>query len=286
MEIKKVAIIGCGTMGAGIAQWFLQQNVVVDLIDQNHELLKTTAAKIIHNLENLASKGKITENDSKTFKLNLRITTLQDIHQDCNLVIEAIVENLEIKRKVFHELDLLLSDKTIFASNTSSIPITEISSALPLARRQLFFGIHFFNPATIMKLVEVINGVDSDAKTSDLIVEYFNSKGKTAVLCADRPGFIVNRVARNFYGESLRIVENYNIEKIKEVDQVLKIVGGFKMGPFELMDLIGIDINLAVTESVYKSFFDEARFRPHKLQREMVMAQRLGVKTKKGFYEY
>lgn len=286
MEIKKVAVIGSGTMGAGIAQWFLQQNIVVDLIDQNQDFLKKSAEKIMSSLDSLAAKNKITADEAKQFKLNLRVTTLNDIHRDVDLVIEAIVENVEIKRKLFQDLDALLNPKTVFASNTSSIPITEISCTLSPDRRKNFLGIHFFNPATIMKLVEVINGLDTDRTLSEAIVKFFNQKNKVAVLCADRPGFIVNRVARNFYGESLRIVENYNLEKIKEVDQILKEVGGFKMGPFELMDLIGIDINYSVTESVYKSFFDEPRFRPHKLQKEMVLANRLGKKTNRGFYEY
>jgi 3-hydroxybutyryl-CoA dehydrogenase len=286
MDIKKVAVIGSGTMGASIAQWFLQHNIIVDLVDLNSDFLNKSVEKILANLDTLALKNKITQDEARVFKLNLRATDTKNIHQDVDLIIEAIVENLEIKRNLFSELDKLLPSKTIFASNTSSIPITEIASQLNPERRSHFLGIHFFNPATIMKLVEVINGVETDQKISQTIVDFFNLKGKKAVLCSDRPGFIVNRVARNFYGESLRIVENYDLEKVKEVDAIMKSVGGFKMGPFELMDLIGIDINFSVTESVYKSFFDEPRFRPHKLQKEMVLANRLGVKTKRGFYEY
>jgi 3-hydroxybutyryl-CoA dehydrogenase len=273
-------------MGASIAQWFLQHNIIVDLVDLNSDFLNKSVEKILANLDTLALKNKITQDEARVFKLNLRATDTKNIHQDVDLIIEAIVENLEIKRNLFSELDKLLPSKTIFASNTSSIPITEIASQLNPERRSHFLGIHFFNPATIMKLVEVINGVETDQKISQTIVDFFNLKGKKAVLCSDRPGFIVNRVARNFYGESLRIVENYDLEKVKEVDAIMKSVGGFKMGPFELMDLIGIDINFSVTESVYKSFFDEPRFRPHKLQKEMVLANRLGVKTKRGFYEY
>jgi 3-hydroxybutyryl-CoA dehydrogenase len=137
-----------------------------------------------------------------------------------------------------------------------------------------------------MKLVEVINGLETDRVISHSLLTWFNEKGKVACLCNDAPGFIVNRVARNFYGESLRSVENYDLDRIKEVDQVMREVGGFKMGPFELMDLIGIDVNLSVTESVYRAFFDEPRFKPHRLQKEMVDAKRLGRKTKKGFYLY
>ncbi len=286
MQIKKVAVIGSGTMGAGIAQWFLQQHIVVDLIDQSPDQLKTAIDKIFKSLDSLASKNKITPDDLKLFKNNLRATDLAGIHRDVDLVIEAIVEKLELKEKIFLDLDRSLPSKTIFASNTSSIPITEIAKNLPNDRKKNFLGIHFFNPATIMKLVEVIDGFETDREMSKNILNFFNQKGKVAVSCIDRPGFIVNRVARNFYGESLRIVENYDIEKIKSTDQCIKQVGGFKMGPFELMDLIGIDVNYSVTESVYKSFFDEPRFRPHKLQKEMVSSGRLGVKTKRGFYDY
>lgn len=286
MELKKVAVIGSGTMGSGIAQWFLQQNVVVDLIDANENQLKHAVEKIFQSLDSLVTKNKMTENDSIKFKQNLRATSIKDINRDVDLVIEAIVENIEVKQKLFSELDGILSPKTIFASNTSSIPITEIASGLPNTRKNNFVGIHFFNPATVMKLVEIINGFDTDKNLSLKLVDYFNSKGKIAVVCNDRPGFIVNRIARNFYGESLRIVENYDLNKIQAVDDCLKHVGGFKMGPFELMDLIGIDVNFSVTESVYRAFFDEVRFKPHKLQKEMVVSGRLGVKTQKGFYHY
>ena len=286
MQLKYIAVIGAGTMGQGIAQWFLQQNIRVDLVDQNQDLLEKSAEKIKQNLDQLVFKRKITETDANNFKTNLRATTLHEISKDVDLVIEAIVENLAAKQNLFLELDRLLSPKTILATNTSSIPVTEIGAVLPEKRRQHFLGIHFFNPATIMKLVEIISGMETDSLIKDQLIQFFNQHQKVACHSLDRPGFIVNRVARNYYGEALRIVENYDLNKIKEVDQLMKAVGGFKMGPFELMDLIGIDVNLSVTESVYKAFFDEPRFRPHKLQKEMVMAKRLGKKTQKGFYNY
>jgi 3-hydroxybutyryl-CoA dehydrogenase len=286
MNLRKIAVIGAGTMGAGIAQWFMQQNIEVYLVDTNQDFLKSSGEKIFQNIDSLLQKNKITTDDAKSYKLKLHLSTLQNISKDVDMVIEAIIENLEVKRKLFLDLDQLVDQKTIFASNTSSLPITEIASILPEARKNKFIGIHFFNPATIMKLVEIINGVETDKTISPLLISFFNDRGKVAVLCNDRPGFIVNRVARNFYGESLRIIENYDLEKIKEVDRLLKEVGGFKMGAFELMDLIGIDINYSVTESVYQAFFHEPRFRPHKLQKEMVLANRLGRKTKRGFYEY
>lgn len=286
MIFKTVVVIGAGTMGAGIAQWFLQQKINVELVDSNYELALLSLEGIKKNLDSLTSKGKLTAEESNHFKTALKVVKLQDISPNCELVIEAIIENKEIKRKLFTDLEKIVSKETIIASNTSSFPITELSSSLSLDRRSNFLGLHFFNPATIMKLVEVISGNMTDRKLAQSIALWFNQKGKVACECNDAPGFIVNRVARNFYGESLRACTNYNLDTIKEIDTTLKAVGGFKMGPFELMDLIGIDVNLSVTESVYHAFFEEPRFKPHRLQKEMVDSQRLGRKTKIGFYHY
>lgn len=286
MKLQKVIVIGTGTMGQGIAQWFLQQNLDVEMVDSNHDFAKSSHAKIYSQLDSLVSKGKIQESDAATFKSKLKVVTLSEIDPKANLVVEAIIEDLEVKKELLKKLDEILDPNSIIASNTSSFPITELARDLTAKRKQNFLGLHFFNPATIMKLVEVINGMETDKTVSHELLTWFNSKGKVACLCNDAPGFIVNRVARNFYGESLRAVESYDLETIKEVDLVMREVGGFKMGPFELMDLIGIDVNLSVTESVYKAFFDEPRFKPHRLQKEMVSAQRLGRKSKKGFYIY
>ena len=286
MDIKNVVVIGTGTMGQGIAQWFLQQKVAVEMVDSNYEFALKSHAKIFEGLETLLSKGKLQAAEVANFKQNLHVKKLEDINKDSDLVIEAIIEDKEIKRDLFKKLDEMMSKRTIIASNTSSFPITEMAKDLSDERKKKFLGLHFFNPATIMKLVEVINGLDTDKEMSHKILTWFNQKGKVACECNDAPGFIVNRVARNFYGESLRAVETYDLSKITEVDQVIREVGGFKMGPFELMDLIGIDVNLSVTESVYRAFFDEPRFKPHRLQKEMVSASRLGRKSKKGFYNY
>ena len=286
MELKKVIVIGTGTMGQGIAQWFLQQHLDVEMVDSNHDFAKKSHAKILEQLDTLASRGKLSADDVAKFKPRLNVVTLEQVDPNSDLVVEAIIEDLEVKKDLFKKLDELMSDKTIIASNTSSFPITELGKNLRDSRKPNFLGLHFFNPATIMKLVEVINGLETNKDISNEILSWFNSRGKVAVLCADAPGFIVNRVARNFYGESLRAVENYDLKLITEVDLVMREVGGFKMGPFEHMDLIGIDVNLSVTESVYKAFFDEPRFKPHRLQKEMVNAQRLGRKSKKGFYLY
>ena len=286
MEIKNVIVIGTGTMGQGIAQWFLQQNAAVEMVDNNYDFALTAKTKIFNQLDSLLAKGKITEVDVANFKPRLQVKKLEEINKEADLVVEAIIEDLEIKKQLFTKLDELMNKQTIIASNTSSFPITELAKDLNDDRKKRFLGLHFFNPATIMKLVEVINGLETQRSISHSLITWFNQKGKVACECNDAPGFIVNRVARNFYGESLRAVETYDLEKIREVDLVIREVGGFKMGPFELMDLIGIDINLSVTESVYRAFFDEPRFRPHRLQKEMVSAQRFGRKSKKGFYSY
>lgn len=286
MEIKSVVVIGTGTMGQGIAQWFLQQSVTVEMVDHNFEFAKMGQSKIFDQLDKLVTKGKLQAADVANFKPHLSVKKLEEINRQADLIIEAIYEDKEAKKDLFKKLDEMMKPETIIASNTSSFPITELGKELSSKRQMRFLGLHFFNPATIMKLVEVINGLETDRLLSTKLISWFNQKGKIACECNDAPGFIVNRVARNFYGESLRAVGNYDLNKIKEVDLVMREVGGFKMGPFELMDLIGIDINLSVTESVYKAFFDEARFKPHRLQQEMVDGKRLGRKTKRGFYNY
>lgn len=286
MNIKTVIIVGAGTMGQGIAQWFAQQNTITEIVDQNYDFAHAAAERICTSLDKLQASGKISPENCQQFKKNISVKKIEEVNKDADLVIEAIIENLDIKKELFSKLDNIMGHSTILASNTSSFSITQLASSLPAERKKNFLGLHFFNPATIMKLVEVINGLETNTEVSNNLINWFNSKSKVACLCSDSPGFIVNRVARNFYGEALRAVDHYNLEKFHEVDQVMKEVGGFKMGPFELMDLIGIDINFSVTESVYRAFFDEARFKPHRLQREMVMAGRLGRKTGKGFYNY
>lgn len=273
-------------MGQGIAQWFLQQGLTVELVDVNYEFAQKSREKIHASLDSLVSKEKLSNSAASEMKKELTVKNLDEINTEPDLVVEAIIEDKTIKADLFKTLDQKLSKKSIIASNTSSFPITELARDLNPERKMKFLGLHFFNPATLMKLVEVINGLETDRETSNNLLEWFNSKGKVACLCADSPGFIVNRVARNYYGEALRSVEHYDLVKIKEVDEIMKKVGGFKMGPFELMDMIGIDVNLSVTESVYQAFYDEPRFKPHRLQKDMVNANRLGRKTKQGFYSY
>ncbi|MFZ8933739.1 MAG: 3-hydroxyacyl-CoA dehydrogenase family protein [Bacteriovoracaceae bacterium] len=286
MKISKIAIIGSGTMGQGIAQWFAQQNIQVELIDIKKEYSEKALINIFSSWERLSKKGKFSQLQIDQFKENIIIKDLEEIDPQIDLVIEAIIEDLNIKRQVFKKLNSICDEHTVFASNTSSIPISDISNELPNKRQENFIGIHFFNPAPIMKLVEIIIGKNSSPDLGQNIAKWFDQHKKVPAICKDRPGFIVNRVARNFYGEPLRIVENFDPHKIENVDQVLKTVGGFRMGPFELMDLIGIDVNYMVTESVYSAFDKNPRFAPHPLQKEMVDKKRNGKKSGKGFYDY
>lgn len=286
INLNHVTVIGAGTMGQGIAQWFAQNFISVDLIDTNQELADKAKNKIYTSWDQLFEKGKFSGCQISQFKQFLDGKTKEKINTKTDLIIEAIFEDLNLKINLFSELEVKVSPNTIFASNTSSFPINTICNHLPESRQKRFLGLHFFNPATLMKLVEVIKAQNTEQKLCVDLAEWFKSKGKEPALCNDFPGFIVNRVARNYYGEAFRIVKENDFEKIKEVDKIMREVGGFKMGPFELMDLIGIDVNLSVTKSVYESYHKEPRFAPHKIQEEMVQSGNIGKKVKKGFYSY
>lgn len=286
IELNKIVVIGAGTMGAGIAQWFAQQFCDVELVDSSREQLEKARTSIASSWDKLASKGKLSASDVERMKSLLAVKSLEETSRSADLVIEAIIENLEVKRDLFHKLDSHFDSKTIFASNTSSFPIHLMAEVLSPERKQKFLGLHFFNPATIMKLVEIIKGQESSEELCQGLYSWFDAKGKRPALSADSPGFIVNRVARNFYGEPLRIVEEEDMEKMKEVDRILREVGGFKMGPFELMDLIGIDVNYSVTCSVWEAYEKEPRFAPHRLQKKMVDEKRFGRKSGRGFFNY
>lgn len=284
MNLQKIIVIGAGTMGSGIAQWFTQQMCLVELVDSSEAQLQKALKDIHTSWDKLAEKGKLSNVDE--LKKLISVKMIDQVSKDADLVIEAIIENLEIKKELFAKLDKYFDDHTILASNTSSFPIHLMAEAVTNERKSKFLGLHFFNPATIMKLVEVIKGQDTDEKLCRDLYDWFDTKEKKPAMCKDSPGFIVNRVARNFYGEPLRIVENDDEAKMKEVDRILKEVGGFKMGPFELMDLIGVDVNYSVTCSVWEAYKQEPRFAPHKLQKQMVDEKRFGRKTKRGFYKY
>lgn len=280
-RIKKIAVIGSGTMGQGIAHVCATAGYHISLYDIESNLLKNAVAALRKNFDTLVAKEKMSQQDA-TSALN-RITPVSDFRQlQVDLVIEAVIENLEIKQKIFSEIEKLNDKDCILTTNTSSIPITKIGAILKHPDR--FAGLHFFNPAPVMKLVEIVrSGATSDA-TVDTLKEFTSQVGKQFVLAQDSPGFIVNRVARHFYLESLKIAEE-NTADFKTVDALLRS-SGFRMGPFELMDLIGIDVNFSVTQSIYNSFYQEAKFRPSRIQQQKVDAGHLGRKTGKGFYEY
>jgi 3-hydroxybutyryl-CoA dehydrogenase len=286
MDIKKVVIVGAGTMGQGIAQWFVQQGIQTEIADINEKQVRSAIESMSKSWDKLKEKGKFTSEEVETFNNNIQGVDIIGIYTDADLVIEAIVENEKIKTDLFKDLDARMAKKTILATNTSSIPVSSLAKELSEDRKSRFLGLHFFNPAPIMKLVEIIEGHWTDRNLADDLYKWFDEKGKKPAKCKDSPGFIVNRLARNFYGEAFRIIGQEDQARIKEVDQVMKDVGGFKMGPFELMDLIGIDVNLDVSTSVWNSFYQEPRFAPHRIQKFMVESGRLGRKTKKGFYDY
>ncbi|WHF51168.1 3-hydroxyacyl-CoA dehydrogenase NAD-binding domain-containing protein [Chryseobacterium gotjawalense] len=279
----KVGIIGSGTMGIGIAQVAATSGCEVFLYDTNVAQTEKSLANLKKILDILVEKQKIAEEKSEYIFNKIKPCTKLLDFKDCDLVIEAIIENKEIKTKVFQNLEEIVSDKCIISSNTSSISITSLSSELKIPSR--FIGIHFFNPAPLMPLVEVIPGLLTENKLAQEIYTLMESWGKIPVIAKDVPGFIVNRIARSFYGEALRIVEE-NIATPEQVDDAMRTLGNFKMGPFELMDLIGIDVNFSVTKTVYADYFHDPKYKPSLLQQRMAEGKLLGRKTGKGFYDY
>ena len=278
-----IGIIGSGTMGIGIAQVAAMNNCKVFLYDQNAEQTEQSLEGLQKVLGRLVEKNKIGFEESENIYNRIKFCTELKDFKDCDLVIEAIIENKEIKTKVFQQLEEIVSDECIISSNTSSISITSLSSELKNPKR--FIGIHFFNPAPLMPLVEIIPGLLTEKNLAGEMVSLIKSWEKIPVVAKDVPGFIVNRIARPFYGEALRIVEE-NIATIEQVDDAMRTLGNFKMGPFELMDLIGIDVNFSVTKTVYADYFYDSKYKPSLLQQRMSEAKLLGRKTGKGFYNY
>lgn len=280
-SIKKIAIAGAGTMGSGIAQLAAQADYKVVLFDIENEALQKAEKSIIKNIDKGIERGKFKPADKDRIFKNLTLTTdLNDLNAE--LVIEAVLEKLHPKLEFFKTMHELNGEKCILASNTSSIPITKIAAQIPNPERVV--GMHFFNPAHIMKLVEVISGASTAPDVAETIFQLAEEMGKKPVHAKDAPGFIVNRVARHFYVESLQILEE-QVTDHKGIDRLLK-ASGFKMGPFELMDLIGVDTNFSVTSSMYESFHYDSKFRPSRIQEQKVNAGHLGRKSGKGFYNY
>jgi len=279
----KVGIIGSGTMGSGIAQVAATAGCQVNLFDANQAILEKSKESLEKILIRLIEKGRIDTSEKNRIQSNISyVNSLKEL-SNSDLIIEAIIENLEIKKKVFSELETLVSDDCIIASNTSSLSIASIAASLKNPKRCV--GIHFFNPAPLMKLVEVIPAIQTSYETLEKSIDTISSWGKTVAIAKDTPGFIVNRVARPFYSEALRIYEE-GVASFQAIDSSLKNLGGFRMGPFELMDFIGNDVNFTVTETVFKSFFFDPRYKPSFTQKRFAEAGYLGRKSGIGFYEY
>jgi 3-hydroxybutyryl-CoA dehydrogenase len=278
-----IGVIGAGTMGAGIAQVAAQAGHRVILSDTNPEQLLRAEQQIKKSIDKLVEKGKFTAQAGQEILQNLQFSTQLSEHSQASLVIEAIVENLGIKHQVFQQLEQVVGPTCVLASNTSSLSIASIGACLQDASR--FMGIHFFNPATLMPLVEVIPGVATSVENTQRIEQLITSWHKTVVVCKDTPGFIVNRVARPFYGEALRIYEE-GLADFATIDWAMTTIGGFKMGPYTLMDYIGNDINYTVTETVFAAFYYDPRFKPSFTQKRHMEAGFLGRKSGRGFYDY
>jgi 3-hydroxybutyryl-CoA dehydrogenase len=278
-----VGIIGSGTMGSGIAQVAATAGCVVNLYDTNQMALDKAKASLDKILNRLIEKGRIDNNEKIRIQNNINYVDSLKKLSDSNLTIEAIIENLDIKKKVFSELESYVSTECIIASNTSSLSIASIAASLKKPERCV--GIHFFNPAPLMHLVEVIPAIQTSYEVLEKSIDIISSWKKTVALAKDTPGFIVNRVARPFYGEALRIYEE-GIADFSTIDHSLKTLGGFRMGPFELMDFIGNDINYTVTETVFNAFYFDSRYKPSFTQKRFLEAGYLGRKSGVGYYEY
>ena len=280
---ETIGVLGAGTMGAGIAQVAAQSGHIVVLVDLNSDQLDRAKINLEKTLIKLLEKQKIDADEKTSIENRIQYSSEINDFSNCDLIIEAIVEDLSIKHKVFESMEKVISESCILASNTSSLSIASIGSVLKRPNRVI--GIHFFNPAPLMPLVEVIPAVQTSSETLKSSVELIKSWGKTVVVCKDTPGFIVNRVARPFYGEALRIYEE-GIADFATIDWAMTHFGGFKMGPFTLMDYIGNDINYAVTESVFQAFYYDPRFKPSFTQKRHREAGFLGRKSGRGYYDY
>jgi 3-hydroxybutyryl-CoA dehydrogenase len=278
-----IGIIGSGAMGTGIAQVLATAGHEVHLLDQQPEALRRAGQNLQATLAKLSAKGKITAGQEQAIFSRIHLTEELQALAGCDLVLEAVVEDLQVKQDLFRELEKVVTADCILASNTSSLSLASIASACKHPERCI--GIHFFNPAPIMQLVEVVPAVQSREGLAEETKQLVKSWGKVPVLAKDTPGFIVNRVARPFYSEAIRLLEE-GLADAATIDWAMTELGGFRMGPFTLMDFIGHDVNYRVTESVFAAFFFDPRYRPSFTQKRLFEANYLGRKTGRGFYRY
>src|SRR5947209_7613476 len=284
MEVKKVGVLGCGLMGAGIAQTSAMAGFETTVREVSEELLQKGFAAIEKSLERFADKGTITAEQQNQARDRLFGTTSFDDLSDCDIIIEAIIENLDEKQKTYRQLDSLCKPETIFASNTSSLSITQMMSTTSAERQQRFIGMHFFNPVPIMKLVEVIRTILTDASVYEDAIAFASSLGKVPVRTGDRTGFIVNRLLVPYMLDAIRALEE-GVASIVDIDNAMKLGCGYPMGPLTLLDFVGLDTTYYIADIMFDEF-KEKRFAPPPLLKRMVLAGLYGKKSGRGFYDY
>ncbi|ANF57829.1 3-hydroxyacyl-CoA dehydrogenase [Halotalea alkalilenta] len=282
-SLTRMGIVGTGVMGAGIAQIAAQAGLEVYLFDSREGLASAARDGLGNTLEKLASKGKISSDSARAALSRLKVVESMEGLADCDVVVEAIIENLEIKRDLFAALEEVVTSDCLLATNTSSLSVTSIASGLRMPSRVA--GFHFFNPVPLMKVVEVIGGIDTDAATVDALLELAQRLGHTGVRAKDTPGFIVNHAGRAYSTEGLKILEE-GVARPEDIDRILREGAGFRMGPLELFDLTGLDVSHPAMESIYEQFYHDPRYRPSYISRQMLKGGRLGRKTGTGFYQY
>ncbi|MBF2941601.1 3-hydroxyacyl-CoA dehydrogenase, partial [Pseudomonas aeruginosa] len=282
-DIRCIAVVGTGAMGTGIAQIAAQAGLTVGLFDSRAEAAAEARQRLQQTFESLCDKGKLSAADAAAAQNRLRVAEHLEQLGDCELVVEAIVERLEAKQELLRRLEAIVAPETILASNTSSLSITAIAAACE--RPQRVAGFHFFNPVPLMRVVEVVDGLASAPEVGDALLALAARLGHRGVRTKDSPGFIVNHAGRAYGTEALRILGE-GVAECAEIDRVLRECAGFRMGPFELLDLTGLDVSHPVMESIYQQYYQEPRYRPHPLTRQLLAAGRLGRKSGQGFYRY